>query len=296
MAVDWVNLVHLRIHRDLKSVLGVICGSTCPPRALLLLFLRRFPWRARSRRCLTRDTRRATVRDMYELPATSLLRHAVVDVVALALELDDVTLVQRDHIRIGERIVAEFALWRDEVLHVVILLKLLLRDQVVVVEQRRLDERMVRVCGGVSQPGDLLFGLAEVAREVEVHRDVRDYTVGVRLLATDNGVAPVHERDLFVVIEGYCILLLDEDVAGEHGLLLAHLRVLFMFRQRLHLRCGRTAFDSDLYPARIKHISLRTRPDVARTNVHPVFADRPEAGGDWVDDLLVQCPERVPLE
>ena len=86
-----------------------------------------------------RDARRAPVRDVDELvPAVD---DPVKDVVPLALELNDVALLELLDVGVRERFVAELRDGGDEVLDVVVLLELLLRDEVVVVEERHVDGR-----------------------------------------------------------------------------------------------------------------------------------------------------------
>lgn len=112
-----------------------------------------------------REARGAAVRDEDEFPRLprAPIRDAIKDVVSAPLELDDVAPLELAHVRVRERVLAELGHGRYKVLHVVALLELLLRDQVVVVDQRRVDER---VRGRrLRQPGDLLR-LSEVAVEV----------------------------------------------------------------------------------------------------------------------------------
>jgi hypothetical protein len=85
----------------------------------------------------------------------------------------------------------------DQVLDVVVL-KLLLRDEVVIVEERDLRQILgrrwrLRAC----EPRDLLLRLLEVAGEVELHLERGDRaSIGRAADLADEGVAPVHEGEL----------------------------------------------------------------------------------------------------
>lgn len=94
--------------------------------------------------------------------------------------------------------------------------------------------------------------------------------------AADDGVAPVHEGDFLVLGEGLGVFLLDEDVLGEHDLLLAEVGVLGV----LVLLLGDDAFAG---------------ADDGDRHLRGV-GDGRVAGGNGVDVLLVGGPERVPVK
>ena len=206
-----VDLVHLRIRRRdailVHSTTTTTTTSTRSTVALLIITLCRFLRRGNLRVCLggtcfAGETRRASVGYADELPRlrAGLVRDAIKDVVPAALELDDVVALELAHVGVRERVLAELAHGRDEVFQLVLLLELLLRDQVVVVDQRRVDER-VRGCG-LRQPRDLLRRLFEVALEVQLHDQSRDRPGAVGVFGAYDGVAPVHKCDLISFVRG----------------------------------------------------------------------------------------------
>jgi hypothetical protein len=180
-----VDFVHLRICR--RDTIPVHPGNGANGRRCYLI-LGRFRRRRdsasrvlfRGRTSFARETRRTAVRDTDELPrlvrvpsraSTLLLHDAVEDEVPATLELDDIAAIELAHVRVRERVLAELCHWRDEILHVVVFFELLFGDDVVVVDQCRVDKR---VRGRwLCQPCDLL-GFPEVSIEIEHHGQSRD--------------------------------------------------------------------------------------------------------------------------
>ena len=72
--------------------------------------------------------------------------------------------------------------------------QLLLRDQVVVVEECRLNKSVFR--RWFCEPGNLLVGRFEIACEMKIHVDMGDVTLGRFGHGADDSVAPVHKCDL----------------------------------------------------------------------------------------------------
>jgi len=194
-----VDLVHLCIRRRDAILVHFTTRSTSGIVALLITNLCRFLRRGNLRVCLgcfTGETRRASVGYANELPRlrAGLVRDAIKDVVPAALELDDVAALELAHVGVRERVPAELGHGRDEIFQLVLLLELLLRDQVVVVDQRRVDERVRR--RGLREPRDLLRRLFEVALEVQLHDQSRDRPEFVGVFGAHDGVSPVHKCDL----------------------------------------------------------------------------------------------------
>ena len=145
-----VDLVHLRIGR--RDAIPVTSCTWCGSRLAALLFVDLSRGGGTSTG-LAGEARRASVRDADELPRLWPLARAATDdaikgVIPAALELDDIAALELAHVRVRERVLAELGHGRDKVLQVVLLLELLLRDQVVVVDQRRVHERVCarRLC------------------------------------------------------------------------------------------------------------------------------------------------------
>ena len=162
------------------------------------------------------------------------------------------------------------------------------------VEECHIDEAVRSIW--LREPSDLL-GLAEVAVEVELHLDRGDDPGCVGRLGADDRVAPVHEADLLLVLEGDRILLLDEDLGRVHGFLVADLGVLLVLRQCLDLNRGGAAFDRDQNTV-VQTESVNTTLLFCNLvdHSHVRIGECPETRSNRVDDLLVQSPECIPLE
>ena len=216
-----------------------------------------------------------SLRDKAKLhPALGVLR-ALADIESLPLELDDVPLLQTRNLCRREGRHAILRLGVDDLLQAVVLLELLLGDEVVVLDQGDWHQRVL--VGGLSEPGDLLRGLLEVALEVESDRRRLDGAVGTNVLGGDEGVAPVHESHFLVIAEGLCVVLLDKEGRREDEVLVADLRVLLVQRLRLS----------------------NDGVGVAALDLHGddlVLGNSPVTGRNGVNDTLVDGPDTVPLE
>ena len=90
--------------------------------------------------------------------------------VSLAFELDDVTLLELEDVQICVRADDELRLRCLDGLDGVLFLELAFLNEVIVVEERSLDQRIL--WSRLREPGDLFLGRLEVTSEMQVHFDV----------------------------------------------------------------------------------------------------------------------------
>lgn len=125
-------------------------------------------------------------------------------------ELGDVTVRPglRPHLSIGVQ----------EILDAILRLEFVFGDEVVEVHQLNGDECLI-----LAQPGYLFLRLLDVALQVQLQLERGHcFAEGVEHIVTDvtdDGVAPVHERDFFVLLERFGIILLDKNGTAERDLL-----------------------------------------------------------------------------
>mmetsp|Transcript_38326 Transcript_38326/g.97070 ORF Transcript_38326/g.97070 Transcript_38326/m.97070 type:complete len:244 (+) Transcript_38326:390-1121(+) len=199
-----------------------------------------------------------------------LEQRRVHNVVALALQLDDVALLQRPHVGVAQRSGLELRLGVDQVLEVVLLLGLGLGDEVAKVLQLQVHQ-----VGDVRQPGELQLGLLEVARRVELALQAAHGAVARLVDFPDEAVAPVHERHLLALLHRLRVHLLQPQGGRLGGGLVARCRVLLVARHDDHLRLARPIGEPE------RHAGCRGNGGVARAH--------------GVDDALVDGPDLVPL-
>lgn len=125
------------------------------------------------------------------------------------LKLDDISLLDGLDVLIRSSNSLPLRLGVDEILKLVCLLKLVLGDQVIEVDE--LDGG-----GGLSsrQPGDLLLGLLKVTLKVELELEASNLVAILSDLG-DEGVTPSHEGNLLALGERGGVDLVDEDLLGE---------------------------------------------------------------------------------
>lgn len=143
----------------------------------------------------------------------------------LPIKLHNIVLLQLGYITIRDRLGPNLRLLIQEILERIFRLEFILCDEIIEVDELDGDEVLV---GG--EPCNLLAGFLHVALEVELEFEARDgfeavfgHFKGVEGVAdfADDGVAPVHEGDFFVLGEGLCVGLLEEDRGAEHDLFVA---------------------------------------------------------------------------
>mmetsp|Transcript_31443 Transcript_31443/g.82144 ORF Transcript_31443/g.82144 Transcript_31443/m.82144 type:complete len:207 (+) Transcript_31443:304-924(+) len=142
--------------------------------------------------------------ESHRLRGTHVRRVAHVE--AAPLDLDRLALADGAHRglalgRVGE---PRLLLRIEDVLELVFLLHLVLREQKVELDQLDLN----RVLGRVREPRELLLGLLDIAGEVELTAQPGDGTVGGAFDRAHDRVAPRHERHLLVRHNHRDILLL----------------------------------------------------------------------------------------
>lgn len=122
----------------------------------------------------------------------------------------------------------------DQLLDAVLLLKLLLRNQVIIVDQLNLGQPLdALLVLGARKPRHLLLRLLEVSRQVKLHLDRLNVPGRGALDRTDKGVSPVHEGHFFVLSERRRVGLLDEEFVGVVGRLVTDFGVLLVLRNGL---------------------------------------------------------------
>eukprot|EP00123_Amoebidium_parasiticum_P015371 comp22933_c0_seq1/m.36331 comp22933_c0_seq1/g.36331 ORF comp22933_c0_seq1/g.36331 comp22933_c0_seq1/m.36331 type:complete len:322 (+) comp22933_c0_seq1:2467-3432(+) len=157
----------------------------------------------------------------------------------------------------------------DEILEVVLVLQLLLRDQEV-----KLHTVSAEVLGHGSKPRELLLCFLEVALQVQLHVHGLDPVALPRDLG-HNRIAPVHQRHLLVVLQCLSIIPLNHNLAAKPEGSAAQLRVLLVQRYALAVGCGWAT-------------GQRHRHGFA-------LVERSEPLGNGVDDLLVDGPDLIPF-
>ena len=219
----------------------------------------------------------AAVRDEEEhrRGVRSLVR-PVADVVALALELHNLALLDVADVRVGHcrlldpglRRVVDVGLELGGV--VAGLVVEVLAHQMVQRHELHGDEVL-----DVSEPSQLL-GLLLVALQVQLAGEA-----GLAAAAEDD-VAPGHERHLLTLrVEGAGVGRLDQQVAREACDLVAERRVLLVLRHALELDLLRAIGDVQL------HHSRRAERGVARhLRVDHLLVDRPDLVPGLVRDVL----------
>mmetsp|Transcript_42977 Transcript_42977/g.129010 ORF Transcript_42977/g.129010 Transcript_42977/m.129010 type:complete len:367 (+) Transcript_42977:121-1221(+) len=227
---------------------------------------------ARRRHTRERALALAPVRDAKQHNRLARLGQWLVnDEVALALKLDDLTLLQRPHVGVTERRTVPARVRVDVVLKRVVVLELFLRDQVVKLGQLQLDQLV-----DLRQPVQLDTRLLKVARQVQrrVNRR-RRACCAVAVHLVDDRVAPVHQCDLLAILHVKRVGLVDPDLRRPHLALLARWGVLLVARHRDHLQRLGAARQRD------RDLAVALHRRVARAH--------------WVDELLVHRPDLVPL-
>ena len=205
-----------------------------------------------------------------------MLKRGVHSEKALPVKLHDCVFFQRGNVAISNSARPKLSLLCEMILQHVVLLELILRDQIIKIDQLDRDEFLIG-----AEPGKFLLRGLEVALQMQVHRHARHRPAqlqrmhGVADVAHD-GIAPVHERDFLVPGQAGRVRLFEQDRFRKDDFLAAERFVL-----RVHgllLRVGRFA------TARQRH-----RDPVLLRNGGV-------AGRDRVDVLLVRCPELAPLQ
>ena len=165
---------------------------------------------------------------------------ALTNVEPLALKLNDVPLFQVFNLFTGQRGDAVLGLGVEDILEIVILFKLLLGDEVVVLDKGNGNELILVGRGG--EPSDLFGSLFEISLEVESNVKVLDGSRLVLFSRRDECVAPVHECDLFVSFDSQHgrstnlfivskrgrVFLLDDEFGRINLLLFSNIRVLLV--------------------------------------------------------------------
>ena len=205
-----------------------------------------------------------------------MLKHAVHFIISLALKLDDVIFLQLRHIPIRQRLGPKLRLFGQEILHLIILLKLVLGDQKVEIDERDGDHFLA--LGG--KPSDFLLGFLHVALKVELEFEGRDGFHVERVHGVRDGahvrVTPVHEGDFLVLDEGLGVGLLDEDGFAVGDFFGAQVRVLAVFR-----------FVFGIW-------GQSCTPHFCSDSI--LFVNGGVAWSDGVDVFLVRGPEDGPVE
>ena len=171
--------------------------------------------------------------DLDKLTATIDSLDLVENVVAVALKLNLVTLLELSDVRISQRGRLETRLWREEVGKVVVFLELLLRNQIVKVKEHDRSE-MTRL-GRLSEPSDLFLGHLKVSVEMSLELKSRHDAI-LHALVAHNDIAPVHERNFLIVAKASRIRLLQENMTVIHGGLHTQLSILLVARHLLLMR------------------------------------------------------------
>jgi hypothetical protein len=98
---------------------------------------------------------------------------------------------------------------------------------------------------------------------------------------------------LFLILEGSSICLLNQNARGIDSLLLSNFGILLVLGQGFDLRSCWAAIDSDRYAERALE-----KATYGGTGEHEplVFDNGPMPWSDGVNNLLVDSPDRIPLE
>lgn len=135
--------------------------------------------------------------------------------------------------------------------------------------------RLSEVTALRCKPVHLLVRRGDVAVEVQLALQVGDGTVGGFGQVPLDGVAPAHEGDLLVEVEGCGVGLVDVDGGCKGHRLGSDGRVLGMLGARVVSRCVGTAVDCG------QRRLARYNGGVSRRN--------------RVDQFLVHCPQKCPV-
>ena len=133
----------------------------------------------------------------------------------LSIKLNNRIGGQPSHITICQRRSAKFGLLSQAILKLILLTKLILGDEVVKVYQLNWDQFLVG-----AEPGKLLLSRLEVTLQMEIHRNGGDDAFELKRMngmadVADDGVAPVHERDFFILRESCGVGLFEQDGLGK---------------------------------------------------------------------------------
>lgn len=132
--------------------------------------------------------------DEAKLHSTFGILGTLVDIESLSFKLNDIKLLQVLDVGVCNGLDSVLRHGVQTGREVVSILDLLLVDEVVVIDQRNGNERVLSRRRG--KPVDLFRGLFEVAFEVELEFEGFDLAGRVGLLALDERVSPVHGGDL----------------------------------------------------------------------------------------------------
>mmetsp|Transcript_104984 Transcript_104984/g.321647 ORF Transcript_104984/g.321647 Transcript_104984/m.321647 type:complete len:517 (-) Transcript_104984:746-2296(-) len=192
------------------------------------------------------------------------------DEVAAPFQLNAGALAQSLERRIADCHCVDHAGWVDDVLHDVVVLDLGLRHEVVELPEDHGRHLVVKL----GHPMNFLLGVLDVAPDVQTANHARHFAILTSVNLVDVAVPPMQQRDLLTLLNGSGILLLNPHLLALDDQSFAQtlvLRVLFVHD------ADRLIWTIQLQQYRI------------------VFADRGVTRHDWVNLLLVDSPNLVPL-
>lgn len=175
---------------------------------------------------------------------------------ALAVELDDVANLKLGDIAIRDSAIPELGVVVEDILQLIILAQGVLLQQIVKVNQLNGDQ--ILALGG--QPGNLLLGLLDITAGVQLKIKTSDSAIGISGNLADESVAPVHQRDLLILLEQLDVFLLEENIVAESDSLHTDSSVLGMLGLLLGVRASRAIGDNSL------DVVLANDSSVARCN------------------------------